>query len=97
MPSCEEFFDALKTCLLASPCHTTLGLRPTQCIDLLLQSKDKSKDKDKEDASTATGKYAPFECKKAHRAWSECRVAMVNPRKRFRPAYSTGLDDKASN
>lgn len=93
MPSCQKFFDKLADCLIASTCVQTDSLKPTECLDLLIQAKTHARI-ERDNAVTGAvvesympDKKAPTECIKAHQLYSECRVMLMNPKSRLRGPY----------
>lgn len=78
MPSCDKFFDQLAQCLKESKCVTELGNKPSKCLQLLIESKIDTE---------VVVPGAPRECMQQHQSYSECKVAMMNPRSRLRGPY----------
>lgn len=98
MPSCKRFFEELGNCLVKSECCVKYGNKPTECLELLMKSKvqvQSQKEKEASEGRNANDSSispistteVPTECFKAHQSYSECRIALMNPKSRFRGPY----------
>ena len=93
MPSCQKFFDALAECIMASSCINHYDKQPNDCIESLVKAKLYNRSISSPDS--IRGKipipppepFAPIECDLHHQAYTECRIAIMNPRNRFRTPY----------
>jgi hypothetical protein len=105
MANCKKFFDELAACLLASDCANKHKTKPSECLTLLLKEKAMSKYEmgdltlyqetgfKKTESNKDT--IAPVECAMKHQSYVECKVALMNPRSRFRGPYGahTSVDN----
>ncbi|KAI8924334.1 hypothetical protein BC831DRAFT_393223, partial [Entophlyctis helioformis] len=94
MPSCQRFFDEFAQCLMASECVRSYGKRPQECVESLLKAKLYDRWQ-KNPATVPPGgiaipepePFAPVECAVSHQSYMECKIHLMNPRKRFRTPY----------
>ncbi|KAI8592812.1 cytochrome c oxidase assembly protein PET191-domain-containing protein [Geranomyces variabilis] len=71
MPTCDHFYKSLLNCLLKSPCVVQHRHTPRECLSPEFDADDQ--------VSQA--------CRLAQRAYVECKLDIMNPRKRFRGPY----------
>ncbi|KAH6567085.1 hypothetical protein BASA50_011256 [Batrachochytrium salamandrivorans] len=93
MPSCDNFFDDLASCLMASDCVIKYGKRPQECVEAIMRAKlyDRSISRPDtihgDEPIPPPAPFTPMECMLKHQSYQECKVHLMNPRRRFRTPY----------
>ncbi|EGF76997.1 hypothetical protein BATDEDRAFT_28087 [Batrachochytrium dendrobatidis JAM81] len=103
MPSCDRFFEDLAECLMASDCVVKYGKRPQECVEAIMRAKlyDRSISQPEtilvDNVIPPPDSYTPSECMLKHQAYQECKVHLMNPRRRFRTPYGGPAPKNDSN
>jgi hypothetical protein len=85
MPSCEKYFLELSKCLEASLC--TKERLPSECVAALQHLKVANQAMARGVAVEQEPSYTPYECALSHQSYVECKISLMNPRKRLRSPY----------
>ncbi|KAI8904458.1 hypothetical protein EDD86DRAFT_213524 [Gorgonomyces haynaldii] len=91
MPTCDHFFREALECIKQSQCFVE-GRKPSECVAQLQKLRVYNNfmlDPHKNAPVPEPEDWTPKECLLKYQSYVECKITLMDPRRRFRPPYGS--------